>query len=252
MRGVSKALPLLHAANDVSLELEPGQILGSSAPTAPARAPRSGWLMGLLAADAGEIRVLGHAMPEAQAARQARHRLRQRRHAPASRTPQLGWHMKLRRVDLPGWDAAYAATLLQRFNLRREQPVRSLSHRRARQGAPAAGAGAPPAPAGARRAHRRAWIRWRATSCWPSSWTCCATSDRSILFSSHNTLDVERISDRITFIDRGRVVAASDKETFLDALARIVVQLRRRGASSRRRAAPGIVALRGATAASPR
>jgi ABC-2 type transport system ATP-binding protein len=49
--------------------------------------------------------------------------------------------------------------------------------------------------------------------------------NRSILFSSHNTVDVERISDRITFIDRGRVVETSNKEDFLDRWRRIQVQL---------------------------
>ena len=49
--------------------------------------------------------------------------------------------------------------------------------------------------------------------------------DRSILFSSHNTVDVERISDRITFIDRGRLVDSSDKEDFLERWRRIQVQL---------------------------
>ena len=49
--------------------------------------------------------------------------------------------------------------------------------------------------------------------------------DRSILFSSHNTVDVERISDRITFIDRGRLVDSSDKEDFLERWRRIQLQL---------------------------
>ena len=48
---------------------------------------------------------------------------------------------------------------------------------------------------------------------------------RSILFSSHNTVDVERISDRITFIDRGRIVDSGDKEDFLERWRRIQVQL---------------------------
>jgi ABC-type multidrug transport system ATPase subunit len=33
---------------------------------------------------------------------------------------------------------------------------------------------------------------------------------RSILFSSHNTQDVEQISDQITFIDRGRIIDSRD------------------------------------------
>ena len=44
---------------------------------------------------------------------------------------------------------------------------------------------------------------------------------RAVLFSSHNTQDVEQISDQITFIDRGRIIDSSDKETFLDRWRRI-------------------------------
>ena len=38
-------------------------------------------------------------------------------------------------------------------------------------------------------------------------------------------MDVERISDRITFIDRGRIVDSSDKEDFLERWRRIQLQL---------------------------
>ncbi len=48
-----------------------------------------------------------------------------------------------------------------------------------------------------------------------------ADEERTILFSSHNTLDVEQISDQITFIDRGRIVDSDDKETFLDRWRRL-------------------------------
>ena len=48
---------------------------------------------------------------------------------------------------------------------------------------------------------------------------------RSILFSSHNTQDVEQISDQITFIDRGRIIDSRDKETFMERWRRIRVEL---------------------------
>ena len=48
-----------------------------------------------------------------------------------------------------------------------------------------------------------------------------ADEQRTVLFSSHNTLEVEQISDLITFIDRGRIVESSDKETFLDRWRRL-------------------------------
>ena len=39
---------------------------------------------------------------------------------------------------------------------------------------------------------------------------------RTILYSSHNTQDVEQISDSITFIDRGQVIASSNRDDFLE------------------------------------
>ena len=48
-----------------------------------------------------------------------------------------------------------------------------------------------------------------------------ADEERTVLFSSHNTLEVEQISDHITFIDRGLILDSSDKETFLDRWRRL-------------------------------
>src|SRR5208337_3631248 len=48
-----------------------------------------------------------------------------------------------------------------------------------------------------------------------------ADEDRTILFSSHNTLDVEQISDQITFIDRGRIIDSYNKEVYLDRWRRL-------------------------------
>jgi ABC-2 type transport system ATP-binding protein len=45
---------------------------------------------------------------------------------------------------------------------------------------------------------------------------------RSVLFSSHNTRDVEQISDSIAFLHLGRLVAMSDKESFLESWRRIL------------------------------
>jgi ABC-2 type transport system ATP-binding protein len=48
---------------------------------------------------------------------------------------------------------------------------------------------------------------------------------RTILFSSHNTQDVEQISDRITFIDRGRIIDSMDKEHYLDRWRRLRLEV---------------------------
>jgi ABC-2 type transport system ATP-binding protein len=52
-----------------------------------------------------------------------------------------------------------------------------------------------------------------------------ADEGRSILFSSHNTHDVEQISDRITFIDRGRIIDSMDKESYLDRWRRLRLEV---------------------------
>lgn len=49
--------------------------------------------------------------------------------------------------------------------------------------------------------------------------------ERSILFSSQNTHDIEQLSDQITFIDRGRILDSRDKETFPDRWKRIRLEV---------------------------
>ena len=41
--------------------------------------------------------------------------------------------------------------------------------------------------------------------------TAAVGDEASILFSSHNTQDVEQISDQITFIDQGHIIDSFDK-----------------------------------------
>jgi ABC-2 type transport system ATP-binding protein len=65
-----------------------------------------------------------------------------------------------------------------------------------------------------------------------------ADEDRTILFSSQNTLDVEQISDQITFIDRGRIIDSDDKEAFLDRWRRLRLVLPQNGVVPR---LPGVV-----------
>ena len=45
-----------------------------------------------------------------------------------------------------------------------------------------------------------------------------------MLFSSHNTHDIEQLADSITFLHQGRVIASEDKEHFLDSWRRMVCQ----------------------------
>jgi ABC-2 type transport system ATP-binding protein len=136
----------------------------------------------------------------------------------------LGWHMNLVSSIYPGWDADYAATLVKRFNLRTEQSARTFSHGEHIKAALLLALARRP---------RLLILDEPTTGLDPVARHEMITEfmdvlrdeSRSILFSSHNTVDVERISDRITFLDRGRVVASRNKDEFLERWRRIEVQL---------------------------
>lgn len=222
MRGVSKAYRFF-TLQDVSFDLEPGQVMGFVGPNGAGKSTTIRLAMGLIAADVGEIRVLGCPMPEAQAfaKRDIGYVSADMRLIPGA---TLGWHMNLASSIYSTWDAVYAATLIKRFNLRTEQVTRSLSHGEHIKAALLLALARRP---------RLLILDEPTTGLDPVARHELLTEfmdvlldeTRSILFSSHNTVDVERISDRITFLDRGRLVASSDKEEFLERWRRIEVQL---------------------------
>ena len=217
-RGVCKHYRFFRL-DDVSLRLEQGQIMGFVGPNGAGKSTTIRILMAMIQQDSGEVRVLGHAMPKEQArAKQDIGFVSDDMRLFGSAT--LAWHMGFVKSIYPGWDEAYARALLTRFYLRPEQQIKSLSHgervkavlllvlaRRPRLlvlDEPTSGLD----PV----ARHEALAEFM---------DVLQDDERSILFSSHNTLDIEQISDQITFIDRGRIVESNDKEVFLDRWRRL-------------------------------
>ena len=207
------------ALDDVSLRVEQGQIMGFVGPNGAGKTTTIRLIMGMLGQDAGEIRVLGHPIPREQAAAKW-----QVGFVSDDMTlfgsATLAWHMGFVKSIYPGWEDAYAETLLKRFYLRSEQRVKGLSHGERTK--------AMLLLVLARRP--RLLVLDEPTSgldpvarheTLAELMEVLKDEDRSILFSSHNTLDVEQISDQITFIDRGRIVESNDKEVFLDRWRRL-------------------------------
>jgi ABC-2 type transport system ATP-binding protein len=136
----------------------------------------------------------------------------------------LGWHIGWMQSIYPGWDPGYAQALLKRFGLRAEQKLKGLSHGpRVKSVLLLVLARKPKLlvldePTTGLDPVARHEILRELTD-------VMVDEGRSILFSSHNTQDVEQISDRITFIDRGRIIDSMDKEMYLERWRRLRLEV---------------------------
>jgi ABC-2 type transport system ATP-binding protein len=220
--GVGKTYPFFTLDN-IHLELPQGQIMGLIGPNGAGKSTTIRILLGLVHQDCGEVRVLGHRMPAEQVAAKwdigfASEDMR------LYDGMTIEWHMNFIRSIYSKWDAPYAQLLLKRFGLRAEQKIKGLSHgQRVKATLLLVLARRPQLlvldepTTGLDPVARHEILR---------ELTAVMTDEgRSVLFSSHNTQDVEQISDRITFIDRGRIIDSLDKETYLDRWRRLRLEV---------------------------
>ena len=208
---------------DVSLAMEKGTIMGLIGPNGAGKSTTIRIMMGLLYPDAGQVTVLGTDMiNEGHKARwnigYASEDLR------LYKGMTIGWHMKFVQQMFADWDADYAKGLLGRFNLNPDQKVKGLSHgQRVKASLLLILARHPDLlildepTTGLDPVARMETL--------DEMMAVLMDEDRSIVFSSHNTVDVEQLSDQITFIDGGRVVNSNDKESYVEAWRRVRVKV---------------------------
>jgi ABC-2 type transport system ATP-binding protein len=222
LKGVGKRYPYF-ALDNIHLEVPHGQIMGLIGPNGAGKSTTIRILMGLLQQERGEVRVLGHRMPSEQIAAKwdigfASEDMR------LYEGMTIEWHMNFIRSIYPKWDAAYAQLLLKRFGLRAAQKIKGLSHgQRVKATLLLVLARRPrllvlDEPTTGLDPVARHEILRELTA-------VMSDEGRSVLFSSHNTQDVEQISDRITFIDRGRIIDSMDKEAYLDRWRRLRLEV---------------------------
>lgn len=208
---------------DIDLTVPTGTVMGFVGPNGAGKSTTIRILMGLVHQDRGEVCVLGSAMPEEQLAAKWNigYVSEDMRLHP---TETLGFHLQLMASIFPKWDGPYADKLMQRFELQAAQKVKGLSHgQRVKAALLLAFARRPdlllmdePTTGLDPVARREVLAEMSAVM---------ADESRTILFSSHNTLDVEQLSDQITFINKGEILFSEDKETLLDSWRRIRIQV---------------------------
>lgn len=227
------------ALRDIDLELPVGQVMGLVGVNGAGKSTLLRLLMGLVRADGGEVEVSGQRLPQAQAAAKrdigyASDDMR------LYRGQTLRWHMDFIRSTYSRWDEAYAQDLLKRFDLKPQQKLGGFSHGQRVKGLLLLIFARHP---------RLLLLDEPTTGLDPVARgeVLDALADvlrdeqRSILFSSHNTADIEQIADSITFLHGGRIVASRDKESFLDSWRRILCRGEWTDAI---RDLPGVAALR--------
>lgn len=204
---------------NISLNVEQGTVMGLIGPNGAGKSTTMRILMGLIHADSGSVQVLGRQVPAqgVEARKQIGYYCEDMR---LYKKESVGWHMQFVRSIYPDWDDRYAAELLKRFGLIEEQRIKGLSH-------------------GQRvkallllifaRRPQLLILDEPTTGLDPVARHEILTElmrvvedeGRSILFSSHNTQDVEQMSDAITFMDRGQVIASKTRDDFVEQWRRI-------------------------------
>jgi ABC-2 type transport system ATP-binding protein len=210
------------ALSDVTLSMPEGQIMGLVGVNGAGKTTLLRLLSGLARADAGSIEVLGLPMPaqQVQVKKELGFASEDMR---LYKTQSLRWHMDFIRSIYPGWDEAYALDLLRRFDLRPEQKLAGFSHGQRVKALLLLNFARRP---------RLLLLDEPTTGLDPVARdeVLQALADilrddaRSVLFSSHNTQDIEQLADTISFVHNGRLLASRDKESFLDDWRRVVCQ----------------------------
>ena len=204
---------------DVDLRVEEGTVMGLVGPNGAGKSTILRIIMGLISPDHGDVEVLGHRMPDEQvAAKYGIGYIAEDMRLYESET--IGFHMDFIKSIFDSWDDAYAATLLDRLDLIKDQKVKGLSHGQRVKALLLLSLARRPSllvfdepTTGLDPAVRKEVLDEMMNS--------LEDETRSVLFSSHNTQDVEQISDYITFLYGGRIIESRDKETFLDGWRRL-------------------------------
>lgn len=211
--GLTKTFPKF-SLGPIDFSLMPGEVLGVIGPNGAGKSTLLKLLMGFMQSDAGKLKILNqdniHTQPSIKQ-HIAYFSEDMRLHAGKT----LSWHMRLFAKGFNHWDQPFANQLTQRFELDSEQDcaqfslgqrikallILALARRPKILVFDEPSTGLDPV------------ARFELTA---TLFDVLLGDDVGLIFSSQFTQDVERLADRIAFIDQGRLISLEDKETYLE------------------------------------
>lgn len=222
LRNVSRRYGTKLALNDVSLSIPRGGVLGIVGANGAGKTTLIRHVLGLLRAQQGTVRVFGLDPVSHSVEVLARlGYLSEDRDLPPWMT--LAELLAYTRAFYPGWDAGYAESLRQRFQLSAKSRIRTLSKGElAKAGLLVALAHRPELlvldepSSGLDPIVRRELLEAVVRS--------VAEEGRTVLFSSHLLDEIARVSDRVAMVAQGRIVLDDAMHTILENHRRLVVR----------------------------
>lgn len=222
MSGVTKAYEHFSMKN-FNLQLGRGEVLGLIGPNGAGKTTCLRLIMGFTPADTGDIYVLGKNVNKdiVQIKQEVAYVAEDMR---MFGNKSIAWHMEFFKSLYSTWDQTYANELLNTFDLLPQQTVNTLSlGQRIKSTLLLALARRP----------RVLVLDEPSTGLDPVArheltsqlFQIMLNEEHSVIFSSQYTQDVERLSDRIVFIDDGEIISDQDKESYLDSWKRVDLPL---------------------------
>lgn len=239
LRDVTRGFGTNIAVRKVDLQIGPGVCYGLIGRNGAGKSSLLRLIMGMLRPDRGEVRLFGHdPIREAEKAKLHVGYLAEDLAFPPSMTPSELY--RFYSDCYPSWDWDFADALQKRFQVPIKRPFDKLSRGEQRQaGLISALAHRPKLlildePGGGLDPLVRRTFLGEIVD-------LLAAEERTVLFSSHNLYEVERIATRIGILDHGRLILEEDADRLKEGSCRVLAEIGESTEEQIRSALPGCV-----------
>jgi ABC-2 type transport system ATP-binding protein len=213
----------VRAVNDVSLALRPGECFGLLGRNGAGKSTTLRMIAGLLHADAGTVRIFGRdPVREPELAKlQLGYLAEDQTFPPVLHPADL---FKFFAACHPTWDWDFAESLVDRFQIPVDRPLKALSKGQQRQAALVCAVAHRPKllvldepGGGLDPVVRRSFLE--------EVIGLLANEDTTVIFSSHHLQEIERLAKRIGIMERGRLILDDELDRVREGSCRVLAEI---------------------------